>query len=212
MMNNNAVSKVGFWAAISVIVFTVIFAVSILPIMPRSFLSLSFLSSFLLAISFMVMMTAVHYITPDEAKIWSHIALALAIVYAALNTSVYYIQLVVVRTNSLNLPENFVRPLTFLPGTPLFAIDMLGYGFLTLSTFFAAFAFTGGKIEAWIRRLFVLHGLLVVPTLIFPALVTYEPPSKVVKDISGNIALLGWSIVFLPGIVLVARVFRQRGR
>lgn len=211
-MEKTAVVKIGFWSAVLVIAFTSVFAISILPFIGRSFLNISFLSSFFLAIAFAVMMTSVLHTVPDDRRIWAHIGQVFAIIYAALNTSVYYIQLVVVSTGSLKLPEDFVRPLTFSPGTPVFAIDMLGYGFLTLSTLFAAFSFSGGKTEIWIKRLFILHGIFVIPTLLFPAFASYEPPSKAAQDITGNLALLGWSVIFLPGIIVVASLFKEKLR
>lgn len=207
-MNYMTASRIGFWAAVLVIIFTTIFAISMIPFLPRTVLNISFLVSFLLAIAYVVMMAALFYIVAEERKVWAHVGLALSIIYATMNTSVYYIQLAVVRGNSLNLPENFIRPFVFLPGTPLFAIDMLGYGFLTLSTLFAAFAFGRDKVEIWTKRLFILHGLFVFPTLAFPLFAAYQPPREAAQDITGNIALIGWSVVFVPAIVFLTRVFK----
>lgn len=62
-------------------------------------------------------------------------------------------------------------PHVFIPGTPIFAQDMLGYVFFCLATLATAPVFTGGKLEAWIKWLLTLNGILfAIPTMILPAL------------------------------------------
>ncbi|MBK6644172.1 MAG: hypothetical protein IPG44_00225 [Anaerolineales bacterium] len=91
--------------------------------------------------------------------------LSFAIIYAVMCTLTYYIQLTFVANNYLPVAEEVALPFVFLPGTPLFAQDMLGYVFMCAATLAAGFVFTGGKLEAWIKWLFIFNGVLfIVPT------------------------------------------------
>ncbi len=91
--------------------------------------------------------------------------LSFAIIYAVMCTLTYYIQLTFVANNYLPVAEEAALPFVFLPGTPLFAQDMLGYVFMCAATLAAGFVFTGGKLEAWIKWLFIFNGVLfIVPT------------------------------------------------
>jgi hypothetical protein len=85
-------------------------------------------------------------------------------------------------------------------------MDMLGYAFMTLSTLAAALAFGGSGLERWLRNWFILHGSLVIPTLLAPALIG---PSDEANQV-GSLALIGWSALFLPLSVMVALWFRRR--
>jgi hypothetical protein len=83
----------------------------------------------------------------------------------------YYVQLTFIQNNYLPVAEEAVAPFVFIPGTPIFAQDMLGYVFFCLATLAAGPVFTGGKLEGWIKWMFILNGVLfAIPTLILPAL------------------------------------------
>lgn len=208
---NKTIYRIGFWSAAGVATWTILFGLTMLAgFIPGMSVSViyGYLFSFFLTGFFLVMMVSIYFYAPDERKIVGFIGVLFAAIYAVLNSSVYYIQMTVVRTNSVQVSEETLRPFIFSPGTPVFALDMLGYGFLTLAMLFAAFVFTDGRLESWIRRLFIINGLFFVPTLIFPALVEFNTESGQM-DIAGSAALLGWSLVFTPAIILVAILFKR---
>jgi hypothetical protein len=85
-------------------------------------------------------------------------------------TTTYYLQLAVVLPGEGRIPEAVFPLLVFTPGSALFALDMLGYGFMTLATLAASPVFVGAGLERWLRAWFIAHGLLGVPTLLAPIL------------------------------------------
>lgn len=206
------VYRIGFIAALLVSVevglFGLLMAASL--IFTQADLSnLSYLVGFLIAPSFVTMMTAIFYYASDEKKIWAHLGVLFSVVYAAMVLFVYYLQLVVVGTKSLQASSEILKPFVYMPGTPIFAIDILGYGFMALSTFFAAFVFDGGKIEIWIKRLFILHGVIGITSLLVPAFMVVEQGSKS-GDVFGSLALIFWTLIFIPAVVLLAFLFRNK--
>lgn len=160
------------------------------------------------------MMVSIHYSSEDEKRIWSHIGVTFSIIYAVMITITYYIQLAVVRSNPLNLSEEVLKPFIYSNvGSIMFVIDMLGYTFMALATFMTApvFSRNGLGVERWIQRLFIFHGLLFIPTFLFPLLISPQTASSSQsEDVFGVIALLFWSLIFIPMSGLVTIFFKKK--
>jgi hypothetical protein len=197
--------KLGLWAALALVVETFAFGVALL--FPTAN-DAAYLASVFIAPSFVALMVALHYTAPTNKRVWSHLGLSFAIIYAVLSMLNYYVQLTVVRVNSLGMPEDMLALFTFTPGSVMFAQDMLGYTFLCLATLVAAPVFAGGdRLATWLKWLFVAHGLVFIVPLIFPAL---SFPTDTGGDEIGVIANLGWCVLFDPIAVLLAVYFKQR--
>ncbi len=209
-MGGNAVCRLGYWSALLVTVWVALFGLSMfLGLFGIATLHFSFFVCLLLAPSFVVMMTSIHHQAPAEKKIWSHLGLSFAVIYAVFATIVYYVQLTAIRNSS----GDALRPFVYDPGTVFFAVDMLGYGFMCLSTWFAAPVFVhGDRLSAWIRRLAILHGLLVFSTLLAPAFMSASAPSGGADDNAARLAMISWCLLFGTLSLLVARYFRHQGR
>jgi len=109
----------------------------------------------------------------------------------------------------LNLSEEILAPFIYSNvGSVIFTIDILGYAFMTLATLVTTMAFSRNGLEKWIQRLFVLHGLFFIPTIAFPLLLTPQIVSQE-GDFFAILALLGWSIIFIPMVVLVTIFFKK---
>jgi len=196
------VNKIGFWSAI----FTFIFAMGYIvlqlasfagyPAEPWHLITLSF-PSFWLTLSFVVLMISIHHYAFEEKKIWSHIALVFAIMYATLNASVYYLQMTMVVPSILNGQADAVAFFELKFGTFIYGIDVLGYGLMSLSTLFAAPVFTGGRLERGIRWSLVANGLLTPALLLQLNLPTFA------------IAAL-WVITFPIATALLAVLFKRK--
>lgn len=200
--------QLGFWSSVVVTSMLIVFPLSL------AFdwsLDVAYGSSFLLAPAFVAMMVSIHrYAAPDK-KVWSQLGLSFAIIYAVMCSLTYYVQLTFVKNNYLPIADEAVAPFVFIPGTPIFAQDMLGYVFFCLATLAAGFAFTGGKLEAWIKRLFVLNGVLfAVPTLILPALtMPVNAAGTGVGNQVGDYANIVWSFYVAIATGLTAVVFKR---
>ncbi|MEW6405892.1 MAG: hypothetical protein AB1649_29215, partial [Chloroflexota bacterium] len=199
-------NRLGFWSAALTTFLTALFFVSL--VVPSQ--NLMFASSFLLAPAFVAMMVSIHHYATPEKKVWNHLGLSLAVIYAVMGSLTYYIQLTFVQNNYLPVAEEAVLPFVFLPGTPIFAQDMLGYVFMCAATLAAGFVFTGDKLETWIKWLFILNGVLfIVPTLIVPAIpLPVNETGTGVGDLVGRYAhtlgflTFGLALVTLAGVNL----------
>jgi hypothetical protein len=129
--------------------------------------------SLLLGVSFVVLMVSVHYFAETSRRIWSHIAVAFASMYATLISLVYYVQLAFVIPRLARGDAEGIRLLVFEPfDSFLYAVDVYGYSLMSLSTLFAAAVFRGPGLERWIRRALIANGCLIP----FLSLQMYYPP------------------------------------
>ena len=200
------VTQLGFWSAALTALFSIGFVAGF--ILPRVGLLqapwdiiVPVGASLLLAQTFVIMMVCVHYLAPDEKKLWSHTGLAFALLYAALVSIVYVVWLFVVEPKIISGHPEEVAPFLFKPDSFLQMVDGLGYTYMGIATFFAAFVFSKsrGGAERWVRRLFLMNGVLSI--LVFLSYIFY-------------VTILGapWAFVF-PALAIVLSVhFRQVAR
>jgi hypothetical protein len=65
--------------------------------------------------------------TREPFKIFGLLALVSSIMYAPFCISTYFLQLSIVAFNPLDLPSEVLEAIAFKPGSPTFALDMLGW-------------------------------------------------------------------------------------
>lgn len=203
-----SVAQLGFWSSIVVTLMLIAFPLSL------AFdwsLDVAYGSSFLLAPAFVTMMVSVHHYAAPEKKVWSQLGLSFAVIYTVMCSLTYYVQLTFIKNNYLPIADEAVAPFVFIPGTPIFAQDMLGYVFFCLATLAAGFAFTGGKLERWIKWLFVFNGILfAIPTLILPALtMPVNAAGTGVGNQVGDYANIVWSFYVATATGLTAVMFKR---
>jgi hypothetical protein len=206
-MNQNSVAQLGFWSSVVVTLMLIAFPLSLI----FDSLDLAYGSSFLLAPTFVTMMVSVHHYAAPEKKVWSQLGLSFAVIYAVMCSLTYYVQLTFIKNNYLPITEEATAPFVFIPGTPIFAQDMLGYVFFCLATLAAGFVFTGGKLEAWIKWLFVFNGILfAIPTLILPALtMPTNAAGTGVGNQVGEYANIVWSFYVAIATGMLAVMFKR---
>jgi len=183
----NSVRTLGFWSAALCTVFSLAYVVAQLAEWagllgsaggPHSRstpfgLAVLLTPSLLLGISFVVLMVSVHYVAEASARIWSHVAIAFASIYATLISIVYYVQLAFVIPRLASGKAAGIELLLFEPfDSFLYAVDVYGYSLMSLSTLFAAPVFRKKGLERWIRIALIANGCLIP----FLALQMYWPP------------------------------------
>lgn len=210
-MDRTIIFRIGFWAAIAVTVSVSSFALFlILGLFGIDTLLYSFIACFILAPSFVALMVANHHYSLEERKIWSHLGLVFAIIYAVFITLVYFLQITIVLNEKLSYSEEIMKLLVFTPGSALFSIDMLGYAFMSLSTLFVAFIFENRGVEKWLKRLLIINGLFFIPSLVYPAITGYDELATV--DNPNVIAVIGylfWNLLFSSISILSAIHYRR---
>jgi len=155
--------------------------------------------SLFLGISFVIMMGCVHRQAPTDRKIWSQTGLTFAIMYGTLICMNYFVQLTLVAPALYrgNVTDA-VRPFLFhVFNSFTYSVDLLGYSFMSLSTLFAAFVFTGPGLERTVRWFLIANGVIVP----FIALQTFYHPLIWVASL--------WAVT-LPGSTIALAVFFRR--
>jgi hypothetical protein len=167
---------VGFWSAVLATVFSLVYVVGQLaewaglmgsgggadnPSTPLGIVVLLTPSLFL-GSSFLVLMASVHHVTTMDRRVWSHAALAFATIYAALISINYFVQLTWVMPRLAAGRTQGMEMFLFTPfDSFLYAVDILGYSFMSLATLFAAQVFTGKGVERVARWFLIANGLLI---------------------------------------------------
>ena len=137
----------------------------------------------------------------------SFAAIAFGAIYALLVLLVYYAQCTTVRMN----PSLSAEALSLISygqaGSLFFNYDLLGYGFMGLSTFFAGFAVKPVNRRARaLRMLLWMHGVFFPLCFIMPMLPIFTPGGS---DLYSVFMLEGWCAYFLPICLLGYDYFRS---
>ena len=157
--------------------------------------------SFLLGSAFLVLLASIHQITPAERRVWSLAALGFGVMYAVLVSMTYFVQLAFVAPRLARGDVAGIEPFLFVPfDSFLYAVDILGYAFMSVATLFASRVFVGGGLPRVARRVLTANGLL----LPFLLLQMYWPP------LIWGAAL--WAVTFPASTWTLAMLFRRGGR
>jgi hypothetical protein len=146
-------------------------------------------------------------------------AVLLAVMYACYICVVYYLQLTFVRAAVHADPlVHFV--VEYKPGGPIFAVDILGYVLLSLSTIFLTWSLTeDGHFEdaarhvhrrRLLRRLLHLHGEMGLGSFAVPFLpmIYQEDTNEEDHNFIWQIPLLSWCVLFAPICFCMANFFQ----
>ena len=172
---SSSTKAVGFWSAVLATVFSVVYIVGQLAewlglmgsgggahnaSTPLGLVVL-LTPSLLLGPSFLLLVLSIHLSCAPDRKIWSHAAVAFATVYTVLISINYYVQLAWVAPRLAAGRTQGIEPFLFTPfDSFLYAVDILGYSFMSLATLFAARAFAGNGLERVVRVFMTANGLL----------------------------------------------------
>jgi len=208
----------GFWAAVLAAVWTVWFIVAFgrwnggLPVWTDieayagAFAAAGYLAwiipSFLLSITFPVLVAAIYLYLPSDRKAPALVALVFACLYAAVLGATYFLLGTVVRSAVL---DGVVTGLEWLvigsPYSVLNALEGVGYLFMGLATVFAGLAWrVPGKWRRATRWLLVINGAVGMVGAVV----------GVLGWASGSMLCLGiWSGTFPVAAILLAMRFKQ---
>ena len=184
---SHSTKVIGFWSAVLATVFSLVYVAAQLAEWagwlgsaggPESAstpfgLFVLLTPSLLLGSAFLVLVVSIHQLAAPDRKIWSQTAVAFATLYTAMISIVYFVQLTLVAPRIAQGRIAGIEAFLFVPfDSFLYAVDILGYSFMSLATLFAAQVFTGKGIERVARFWLTANGLL----LPFLALQMYFHP------------------------------------
>jgi hypothetical protein len=203
---------VGFWSAVLATVFSLLYVAAQLAEWsgllgskggPESVstpigLALLLTPSLLLGPSFLVLVVSIHQLAAQDRKVWSHAAVAFATAYAVLISLVYFVQLALVAPRIAQGRTAGIEAFLFVPFDSFFyAVDILGYTFMSVSTLLAAQVLKGEGIERVARFWLTANGMLVP----FLALQMYFHPLIWVASL--------WAFTFPASTWSLAVLFRR---
>lgn len=218
---NKMVSRIGFWSAILTTVWTIWFIVAFgfyMSSLPSEWPGIeAFAASFepvpylawvipclLLALTFPIMMSSIHFYAFDDKKLWSFLGLVFAVMYGAVLATNYWLLLTVVRESLLG---GYTEGLEwFVIGSPhsiTNTIEGIGYGFMGLAALFVSQVFDGNRLGIWLQRLFILNGLAGIAGVILGGL-------GIMTATMVSLAL--WCLTFPVATAMLAILFKLSER
>lgn len=223
------VSRLGFWSAVLTAVFAAAFFLAGFLTPPRSgpfapaanivlypytnvaaFIPNDYLwlyPGILLALIFIVLVVCIHSYAPSDRKIFSHIALSFAVIYATIILIDYFIQFTVVIPSILTGETAGLTLFTqYNPHGFFIALETLGYSMMSGAFLFVAAVFAGGKLERALRWIFIAGFVAAVLFFTALSLLHYDLIAFEVTIITIN------SIVLIVSGVLLSIVFRRAAR
>lgn len=154
--------------------------------------------SLFLGTSFLILIVSLHQLASPETRIWSHIAVVFATAYTVLISTVYYVQLTLVAPRVAHGRVEGIEVFQFVPfDSFLYAVDILGYSFMSIATLFAARVFTDGGLQRVARLWLTANGLL----LPFLALQMYFHSLILIASL--------WAVTFPGSTWTLAVLFRR---
>ena len=160
----------------------------------------------LLPIGFIMMTAGFHHEADEDRKVPADVGMILSAVYAVLVLLVYFAQDTTVRLTQLN--EQAAELIDFSKGGLIFNYDLLGYGMMSLSTFFTGISIKArNNSDKWLKGLLTVHGTFFPACFIMPMTGMFIHISGSSSGKGGFAALLIWCLYFLPIGVLAFRHF-----
>lgn len=160
----------------------------------------SYLTSMFIAWGFVPLICSFASQGEKDTKAAGYAAIAFASVYAVLIMLVYFAQLTTVRLSSLN--EQAAGLINYGKFGLFFNYDLLGYAFMALATFFAAFTVRGkSQGTRWLKGLLLVHGIFAISCVIMPMLGIFKADMKGGEWI-GTAVLEFWCTYFTPVCIL----------
>lgn len=196
---NRIIAKIGA-AIVTVTVF--LFAVCML----IKFNFGSYFVCMLLPIGYIMMSAGFCYESAEEHKVAANVGVIFSAIYAVLIFLVYFAQVTAVRLDTLN--EQAMSILDFQRGGLFFGYDLLGYGMMSLSTFFIGLTVkVKTKADKLLKYLLIIHGVFFIGCFILPMTGVFSGMSDGGSSIGGTIALEFWCAYFLPIGILAFKHF-----
>ncbi len=206
-MSNKNIGKIGtIITGISVIAFAVFMILGM-------FINTVFLSCFFsifIAIGFISFMVSLYMLNEDNNKKAVGVTgIAFGVIYAVLVFIVYYAECTTIRLNP-NLSNEALSIISYSSlGSLFFNYNLLGYAFMSLSTFLIGFIIkTTNKIGKYLKIMLMIHGIFFLSCLFIPMFPVFTASTS---NLAGTILLEIWCIYFLPICILGYKYFGIEG-
>lgn len=165
----------------------------------------SYFFSMFIAFSFIPMMCAYAGLSNENAKVAGWTAMGFSAAYVAIILLVYFAQLTTVQKGELTRQASSI--LDFQQFGLFFYYDLLGYGLMSLATFFAGLTIeVKVKADGWLKGLLLTHGIFFIGCLLMPLLGVFTADGE---EWIGVVVLEFWCAYFIPVGALSFRYFQR---
>jgi hypothetical protein len=164
-----------------------------------------FAPSLVLALAYVALLVAVREHTLGERRLWASLAVQFATLYAALNATVYFVQLSLIIPHQLRGDLGDLAPFVLQSGRFLFPVDVFGYALMSLAAVCAAPVFAGAhsRLEQWLFWLLLANAPLAV---IGPVVMPFMSQGTSLMVLWAAI----WTLLIpVPAILLAVRFRRE---
>jgi len=205
--NDTTILSIGFWsgliAFISTIAYDIVQMLQMYSVVNDPWSAMLIYGfSLCISIPFLIEILVLHHTTTVERKFWSHAALTFTMMYAVFVIENYVVQLATVIPMSLKGKLEEFRILDQTPHSLFWDFDALGYIFMGMATFFAAFTFERKGLQANVRAI-LLANAFVTPLIGF----VYFYPHFTDKLV---LIALPWAFTAPASMLSLAIAFRKR--
>ncbi len=195
--------KIGMISSLVTLLAVASFALNMLISSPTG----SYLSSMFIAWGFVPMACAFAAHAKEEARAAALTGVAFAAIYGLLIAVVYFTQLTAVRLSALS--EETRSILDYSRFGLFFSLDLLGYAFMALSTFFLGLTISPGvRADRWLKNLLLIHGVFAITCVVLPMLGLFKS-GMAGGDLIGVLVLEFWCAYFIPVSALAYRHFQR---
>ncbi len=202
-----AVIRLGYWSGLAACAATVAYVVVQVLQMAGALRPpldgiLIFGTSQCIVVPFVLEMLALHYVTDEGKRFWTHAALIFTTMYAVYVTANYVVQLATVIPSRLRGASAAIQVLDQTPHSLFWDFDALGYISMGLATLVAVPAIGKVGFEKWVRASLIANAL-VTPLI---SIVYFYP------TFSTNLLFLGfpWAVTAPLFMASLAIMFRRR--
>ncbi len=209
-MKKNSASQLGFWASVyGALIGGVYLLILIYSISTEGFASLvspfpfvqlaGGIGTFLSVPGLVILFTAIRFVNEEDNKVLGSLGVNFIILFAATVSINRFIQLTVIQQSLPDVPIDLARFLPYEPGSVMFALEVLGWGFFSsLAAVSVAPLFSSSPLNKTIRWLFILYAIFSFLSVISFATNILIP--------TGPIA---WGPILLMLSILLAIYFRN---
>lgn len=207
--------QAGFWSGIAVAIFTIAFIVAL----PLTFLPnlaewteiggyaetfkpmqmLTVFPSMILASVYMIFTVSIYYYSENDKKLWSHLSIIFGVMYAAISSLNYMIQIITVIPSIVQNQTTGLEAFVAGNSNSIFYALMASYFFMCISALFISFVFSyKDKEQKIIRILFMgtgISGPLCLLGIVVP----------IVMPLAGVL----WFVCLTWGSIMISIYFRK---
>lgn len=200
--------KLGLWSAVAVTAAVVAFGSLMLLRLDYG----AYAASMAISWTYLLLVCSFYVAAGSNEKVAALAGVAFGTLYAGFVTCVYFIQLTSV-LNQTASADNLAL-LTYQElGSPMFNLDLLGYGLMAVSTLFIGLTIVGTSLaDRWLRLLLIVHGAFAPMCVVLPISNVFGAMPSADGDATGVAVLLFWCVYFIPVGILSIYHFSTAGQ